>query len=344
MVIELCFNLLEGSRYVRGSELLEWDWDVANISLCEQPDVKSLQIQLTGFLDKDTGKFCKELWSLCLSAQENPQGVPKELLEAKKLELIQEKVCLVYTSRVRSGNSRLRARSKPKKQPKSPNARKSKSAYVNASYKIFDRGNDSIAAEEGDEVVVAGAGTLIDARSETTDHHPGGAAETVSVNLLGESLIPTFRQGFVEVVGRRGRSAALLLGHRLRRGPRRGDVVGQLAAPRLRSEEIAEGQGDAVRPGLLVAVIHRVRVRPRETEGGDPSPAIRRARARRLPIAIGGTLHIRDRDRGRGRGRGWDLGHCLGSQMIDGENLMQEHIRERQRLILERPAPVITAA
>ncbi|KAE8149966.1 hypothetical protein BDV25DRAFT_140287 [Aspergillus avenaceus] len=71
VVIELCFNLLEGSRY---------------------PDVKSLQIQLTGFLDKDTAKFCKELWSLCLSAQENPQGVPKELLEAKKLELIQEKI------------------------------------------------------------------------------------------------------------------------------------------------------------------------------------------------------------------------------------------------------------
>jgi hypothetical protein len=28
-----------------------------------------------------------------LSAQDNPQGVPKELLEAKKAELIQEKVC-----------------------------------------------------------------------------------------------------------------------------------------------------------------------------------------------------------------------------------------------------------
>lgn len=197
---------------------------------------------------------------------------------------------------------------------------------MNASYKIFDRGNDSIAAEEGDEAAVAEAGTLIDARSETTDHHPGGAAETVSVNLrLGESLIPTFRQGLVEVVGRRGRSAALLPGHRLRQGPRRGDIVGQLAAPRLRSEEIAEGQGDAVRPGLLVAVIHRVRAR---------------ARARRLSVAIGETLHIRD----RGRGRGWDLGHCLGGRMIDGENLMQEHIRKRQRLILERPAPVITAA
>ncbi|OAP56797.1 hypothetical protein AYL99_08909 [Fonsecaea erecta] len=63
VVIELCFNLLEGSRF---------------------PDIKALQISLTGFLDKDTPKFCKELWNLCLSAQSNPQGVPKELLEAKK--------------------------------------------------------------------------------------------------------------------------------------------------------------------------------------------------------------------------------------------------------------------
>lgn len=52
-----------------------------------------MQIQLTGFLDKDTAPFCKELWKLLLSAQSSPQGVPKELLEAKKLELIQEKVC-----------------------------------------------------------------------------------------------------------------------------------------------------------------------------------------------------------------------------------------------------------
>ncbi|KAJ5917836.1 hypothetical protein N7454_010211 [Penicillium verhagenii] len=71
VVIALCFNLIEGIRY---------------------PDIKSIQIQLTGFLDKDTPKFCKDLWSLCLSGQENPQGVPKELLEAKKLELIQEKL------------------------------------------------------------------------------------------------------------------------------------------------------------------------------------------------------------------------------------------------------------
>ncbi|KAI1824524.1 PWI domain-containing protein [Xylaria intraflava] len=71
VVIELCFNLIEGPRF---------------------PDIKSLQIQLTGFLDKNTAPFCKELWKLCLSAQSSPQGVPKELLEAKKLELIQEKI------------------------------------------------------------------------------------------------------------------------------------------------------------------------------------------------------------------------------------------------------------
>ncbi len=57
-----------------------------------QPDIKAMQIQLTGFLDKDTPTFCKDLWKLLLSAQASPQGVPKELLEAKKMELMQEKV------------------------------------------------------------------------------------------------------------------------------------------------------------------------------------------------------------------------------------------------------------
>lgn len=35
---------------------------------------------------------------MCLSGQANPQGVPKELLEAKKLELIQEKVIVSVPS------------------------------------------------------------------------------------------------------------------------------------------------------------------------------------------------------------------------------------------------------
>ncbi|KAF2756682.1 PWI domain-containing protein [Pseudovirgaria hyperparasitica] len=56
------------------------------------PKIKEIQIQLTGFLDREVATFCKELWQMCISAQSSPQGVPKELLEAKKLEMIQEKV------------------------------------------------------------------------------------------------------------------------------------------------------------------------------------------------------------------------------------------------------------
>lgn len=98
VVIELIFNLVEGGRYVRfppfptylPSYLLRLLYLLTIRML--QPDIKSLQIQLTGFLDKDTPTFCKDLWKLLLSAQTSPQGVPKELLEAKKLELMQEKV------------------------------------------------------------------------------------------------------------------------------------------------------------------------------------------------------------------------------------------------------------
>ncbi|ORY14992.1 PWI domain-containing protein [Clohesyomyces aquaticus] len=70
VVIDTCFNLLEESQF---------------------PNIKAIQIQLTGFLgNKECPEFCKELWNLMLSAQDSPRGVPKELLEAKKLEMKQE--------------------------------------------------------------------------------------------------------------------------------------------------------------------------------------------------------------------------------------------------------------
>ncbi|CAN1329224.1 Serine/arginine repetitive matrix protein 1 [Linum perenne] len=47
---------------------------------------KEVQIQLTGFMEKNTGKFMKELWSLLLSAQKNASGVPQQLLDAKEEE------------------------------------------------------------------------------------------------------------------------------------------------------------------------------------------------------------------------------------------------------------------
>ncbi|KAK5172236.1 uncharacterized protein LTR77_003874 [Saxophila tyrrhenica] len=70
VVTELVNNILDSSKH---------------------PNIKELQIQLTGFLDKDAAPFCQALWKLCLSAQDSPHGVPKELLEAKKAELAQAK-------------------------------------------------------------------------------------------------------------------------------------------------------------------------------------------------------------------------------------------------------------
>lgn len=53
-----------------------------------------MQIQITGFMEKNTGKFMKELWSLLLSAQKNTSGVPQQFLDAKEEELKKKKVLL----------------------------------------------------------------------------------------------------------------------------------------------------------------------------------------------------------------------------------------------------------
>ncbi|KAK7969730.1 hypothetical protein PG988_008803 [Apiospora saccharicola] len=148
VVTELCFNLVEGSRY---------------------PDIKSMQIQLTGFLDKDTAPFCKELWKLFLSAQGSPQGVPKELLEAKKAELIQEKLRkrLVYDAKPRND------------------------AIV--SWLTFENGKDAIEAFE-----VAVAGTIGEAATDAeaielsrTATEASGAAEIDPFHHLAEAEVPT---------------------------------------------------------------------------------------------------------------------------------------------------------
>lgn len=48
-----------------------------------QPNVKELQIAVSGFLGEDAAPFCRELWLLCIDAQSSPHGVPKVLIEAK---------------------------------------------------------------------------------------------------------------------------------------------------------------------------------------------------------------------------------------------------------------------
>ncbi|MCJ1478486.1 hypothetical protein MMC13_007166 [Lambiella insularis] len=174
VVIELCFNLLEGARF---------------------PDIKVLQIQLTGFLDKDTARFCKELWSLCLSAQSNAQGVPKELLEAKKLELIQEKV------REDPEHSQLRtdlpSRSMPRKLLRRPPNVKSRKGYVTVTSTVSGNVREASEAVDVAEVVAEGRRTTIEGLPDIpVPHHLDAGSlrrETaIVVHLLGEKLTLTY--------------------------------------------------------------------------------------------------------------------------------------------------------
>lgn len=45
-------------------------------------------------MERNTGKFMKELWALLLSAQNNASGVPQLFLEAKEEEMRKKKVFL----------------------------------------------------------------------------------------------------------------------------------------------------------------------------------------------------------------------------------------------------------
>ncbi|PYH47961.1 PWI domain-containing protein [Aspergillus saccharolyticus JOP 1030-1] len=238
VVIELCFNLLEGSRF---------------------PDVKSLQIQLTGFLDKDTAKFCKELWSLCLSAQENPQGVPKELLEAKKLELIQEK---------------------PKKPRKKPESRKSKNVPGRGSWRTSDEESAPNAHEEGEveleEVVAVAVGTLTDGRGPLLGVVAGSVSES---HLRDGSLTRTSPPAPAEVVGHPTLPAAHVLDPSPHRGRHRrvassgiragtgAGGVGRLATLSLQTAETArEGRADAALITSFIIPLTYSQKRPPETE------------------------------------------------------------------------------
>ena len=61
-------------------------------ALVQEVNGKEVQIQLTGFMEKNTVKFMKELWTLLLSAQKNASGVPQQFLDAKEEEIRKKKV------------------------------------------------------------------------------------------------------------------------------------------------------------------------------------------------------------------------------------------------------------
>lgn len=57
----------------------------------DQPDIKAIREQMDDFIGKDESlKFCEELWSLLLSGQNDPDGIPEQLLEQRKRQLEKE--------------------------------------------------------------------------------------------------------------------------------------------------------------------------------------------------------------------------------------------------------------
>ena len=55
------------------------------------PDPRKMQISLTGFLESQTATFMSELWTLLLSAQDSPGGIPAIFVQRKKEEMQKRK-------------------------------------------------------------------------------------------------------------------------------------------------------------------------------------------------------------------------------------------------------------
>ena len=56
-----------------------------------------MQIMMTGFLGKTKARsFMGELWNLMIDAQENTHGIPTELIEQKKAELLKKSVSFKF--------------------------------------------------------------------------------------------------------------------------------------------------------------------------------------------------------------------------------------------------------
>lgn len=59
--------------------------------LPQSVDPRQLQISLTGFLEKNTSLFCRELWQLLVSANQTGTGIPQRFLDEKAEELRRQK-------------------------------------------------------------------------------------------------------------------------------------------------------------------------------------------------------------------------------------------------------------
>ncbi|CUM46188.1 uncharacterized protein AC631_00003 [Debaryomyces fabryi] len=53
----------------------------------DQPDIKMIHLQMQDFLGKEQAmNFCETLWDMLMSAQDDPDGIPAQLLEQRRKE------------------------------------------------------------------------------------------------------------------------------------------------------------------------------------------------------------------------------------------------------------------
>ncbi|KAG0199756.1 hypothetical protein BGX28_007018, partial [Mortierella sp. GBA30] len=89
-------KVIKGWMAQRVSQLLQIEDDVVveyAFGMLEEPspDPKTMQINLQGFLDKNSQLFVLELWKLLISAQSSLGGIPQQFLDQTKEELLQAK-------------------------------------------------------------------------------------------------------------------------------------------------------------------------------------------------------------------------------------------------------------
>lgn len=72
--------------------LIGYVFEQLDPSVHQTVDPRQLQIALTGFLEKNTSLFCKELWVMLHSAAGNASGIPQPILDAKAEEVRQREL------------------------------------------------------------------------------------------------------------------------------------------------------------------------------------------------------------------------------------------------------------
>jgi len=105
------------------------DYAINQLESTNTPHPKSIQINLTGFLNaKNARAFMGELWPMLVSAMKNPHGIPDSLIEAKRAEMeankTDEKKMAEFQSNIETIKDQLaKDRKEEKSDRRSPNRR-----------------------------------------------------------------------------------------------------------------------------------------------------------------------------------------------------------------------------